>query len=224
MMSIDPAKLSTVPAAMVLGFMIPTILPTLPASLITSDTRQGFLALWQFFPLCVSLSHHLLTFIVRVFGFAPEASSQSATMRTKATRRVYRQILSLTALVHLGTMAFIASPQVRQMFMGTSAEAFDFESVFRPMSAFSPYQVGALSEGIQTLLQYDMYCGCAGVFVWGVGLSYAAAGSSAGAAVRTAVKLTLRSLLVGPGGAGLWVFWDRYEEMLAAVEGAKKTA
>lgn len=223
-MTIDPAKLHTVPGAMVLGFLVVTALPALPASVVTSDTRQALLALWQIFPLCVSVSHRVLAFIMRVLGLAPKPASWGATASLDSTRRVYGQILFLTGVAHLGTIAFVASPQFRQALFGAPVEAINFESVFRPMSAFSPYQIKALTEGVQPLLQYDMYCGVAGIFVWVVTLSYAASGSSAVAAVGTAVKLALRSLLVGPGGAALWAFWDRDEEMLVAVEGEKKTA
>lgn len=224
MMAIDPAKLYTVPGAMVLGFIVITALPALPASVITSDTRQAFLALWQIFPLCVSVSHRILAFVVCALGLVPESTNRGPATSLESTGRVYGQILFLTGVAHLGTIAFIASPQLRQSLFGAPVESINFESVFRPMSAFSPYQIKALAEGIQPLLQYDMYCGVAGMFVWVVTLSYAAAGSSAVAAVRTAVKLVLRSLLVGPGGAALWAFWDRDEEIPVAVEGEKKTA
>lgn len=224
MTSIDPVKLVSVPGAMVLGFVVITTLPALPASMITSDTRQAFLALWQIFPLCVSVSHNVLTFVMRALGLVPKSTSQGATTSHESVRRVYRQILFLTAVAHLGTIALVASQQFRQSLFGDPVESINFESVFRPMSAFSPYQIKALAEGIQPLLQYDMYCGVAGVFAWIVTLSYVAAGSSAVAAVRTAMNLVLRSLVVGPGGAALWAFWDRDDEMLVAVKGEKKTA
>lgn len=224
MMSIDPVKLSTVSGAMILGFVVVTTLPAFPAAVITSDTRQAFLALWQIFPLCVSISHHAIALVVRILGLVNVSSDRGAATSIQPTRRAYRQILFLTGLVHLGTMAFIASPQFRQSLFGTSVEPVSFESVFGPMSAFSPRQVGDLAEGVQSLLQYDMYCGFTGAFVWVVALSYIAAGSSVAGAVKTAGKLVLRSLIVGPGGAALWAFWDRDEEMLVDIEGEKKMA
>lgn len=223
LLSMDPAKGSTVTSAMLLGFAVTTVLPTLPASLISSERRQAFLAIWQVFPLCISLSHRALTFAMRILGLVPRAG-QDTLSAIKAPSKLYKQILVLSAAVHLGIIAFVASPQLRQALFGSSAEPVDFKKVFLPISAFSTRQVEVLVEGTQTLLQYDMYCGCAAAFIWTVGLSYAAAGSRVGAATQTAGKLLLRSLLVGPGGAVLWAFWERDEEVLASVRTAKKAA
>ena len=218
----DPAKLSTLPVAMIIGFLGISTLPGLPSSLITNETRQAFIALWQIYPLCVGVVHQVLSFAARTLGCAPK--SQDDATRIKAARKVYKQILSITGVMHLGIIAILASPQLRQALLGASSEALSYETVFRAMSPFAPRQIEELAEGTQILLQYDMYCGIAAASVWAIALSSAAAGSSLVAAVQTSIKLLVRSLLVGPGGAVLWAFWDREEEMAAPVETAKKRA
>lgn len=219
----DPAKLSTVVGAMVLGLGLVTALPTLPSSLISADTRQIFLCIWQVFPLLISLWHQVLTLLVRIFRPGRKSASQTAAAKARSARPVYRQILVLTAAVHLTTVAFIALPRFRQALFGLSAEPISFENVFVPMSAFAPRgQVESVGQLAHTFLQYDMYCCVAAAFVWAASLSYEASGSSVPDAVQAVVKLVLRSVLVGPGGAALWSFWDRDEDALAAVEGARK--
>ncbi|SPO03562.1 uncharacterized protein DNG_06245 [Cephalotrichum gorgonifer] len=223
-LSIDPARLSTMTTAMLLGLAVPSVLPCLTSPLISSDRRQIYIAIWQIFPICVSMSHHVLTLFVRILGLAPESSSQSAAKKVRCARTTYHQIITLSALAHLGTIAFIAFPGFRELLVGQSAEPITFDNVFHAMSVVNPHQVATIAEGTQTLLQYDMYFGCAAALAWVMSLSYAGAGSSVSAAVGAAVKLALRSLLVGPGGATLWAFWDRDEEALAGVEGPKKRA
>lgn len=221
--SMDSVKLSTVPKAMAFGFVLPTILPSLPASLISTHTRQGFLALWQIFPLIISIAHRALVFVRRALGTSPQSHSGNNTASIESARSVYKQLLCLAADVHLATIALVTVPQLQHALGWSAAAPFDIGAVFRPMSAFAPHQVEDLAEGSQTLLLYDMYCGCAAAAVWALSLSYVASGSRVSAVVWTARKLMLRSLLVGPGGAVLWAFWDRDEEMLARTETAKKT-
>ena len=140
----------------------------------------------------------------------------------ESARKVHKQLLFLAGTIHLMMIALVTLPQLRHALLGPSAVHVDVEAVFRPMSAFSPHQIEELAEGTQTLLLYDMYCGCMAASVWAVSRSYAAAGSRTSVAAWTAGKLALRSFLVGPGGAVLWAFWDRDEETLVRTGAAKK--
>lgn len=207
---------------MLLGYVIPTVLPVLPPSLISTHTRQGLIALWQVFPVCVSLSHRSFLLLGRVLGLIPRSSSTNWVTGIKSARKVYRQTLALSGAVHLAAIAFVVSPLLRETLLGSSAVPLDIKTVFRPMSVLSPNQVAELGEGLQTLLLYDMYCGFAAAFAWVSSLAYAAAASNVAAAMKTAGNFVLRSLLVGPGGAVLWALWDRDEEMLMPMKLAKK--
>ncbi|KAF4448168.1 FAD binding domain-containing protein [Fusarium austroafricanum] len=214
LLSIDAIQLHSVKGAMTLGYIIPTMLLALPSpSWISNQTQYTFLALWQFFPLWVSLWQFALASLVRFLDLVPASAQRTSSSRLGYGRRVYCYILSITSVFHLGPLLYIISPQLRAAIF-TEARSADFGAVFMPMSVLSPHLVESIAEGCQSLLQYDMYCASSAALVWVGYLSYVSSGQSMAALAKTAFKSMARMTIVGPGGAVLWALWDRDEDAL----------
>lgn len=220
LLSVDPAQSRVITGAMVLGYVLPTILPALPSPRFISPRFQRVsLGVWQFFPVWVHLSQVALVFIGNVLAPVADAVRKSPESRLIYSRRVYRNILSVSAALHFGPILCTLFPQLRSIFSISNLETVDLKGVFLPMSAFSPRPVQSIAEGCQILLQYDMYCALAAALLWVTYLSSKFFGSSIVIVERTIIKSLLRICVVGPGGALLWALWDRDERALAALSG-----
>lgn len=219
-LSMDSVQLYATLPAVILGFVVPTILPALAAPRIISlDQKQIFLVVWQFFPFFVSLAHRISAFVAQKMGLV----KADTTLGTKYqdAKEVYRQIIYMSQVLHIAVFTVVFVPQAAKvLFKVEDTSSINPFTVFIPMSVISPHQVSLAAEGFLALLQWDMYGGCAGLFVLVSYMSGAASGLGAG--LWTATKVLLRTILVGPGAAILWAFWDRDEEALAAVGVEKK--
>lgn len=220
LLSMDTIKVYATLPAIILGLVVPTILPALPAPRIISiDQQQIFLALWQIFPAMVGIWHQVFTVVVRKFGLAKPASSSAASLGD--AKEIYSQTIYMAQVIHVSVIAFTFVPEaVKTIFKVADVSSINWQIVFVPMSVVSPRQVGSMAEGALTLLQYDFYSGCAGLFFLVTYLSGSAYGISA--AAITVFKVLLKSVLVGPGAALLWEFWDRDKAALAEEVGEEK--
>ncbi|CAI4214124.1 unnamed protein product [Parascedosporium putredinis] len=221
-LSIESVQAFATLPAIILGFVVPSALPALPSPRIVSlEQKQLFLIVWQFFPILVSISHRIFTVLAPKVGLV-KASTTLAGKYDDA-KEVYRQVIYMAQISHIAVMTFVFIPQaVQAVFKISDISSINPFTVFLPMSIVSPRQVTSMAEGALSLLQYDFYCGSAALLGLVSYLSGSAYGFTAG--VWTATKILLKSLLVGPGAALLWAFWDRDEEALrdAGVEKSEK--
>jgi hypothetical protein len=219
-LSIENSQASAVTGAMILGYILPTILISLPSpELVSAKHQQLFLAIWQFWPIYVTLWQYVLAFFTRNFG--PDINQRLRTPGSSLRHvgGVYRNILMISSLLHFVPIAYIFIPPVRLAFSGaTEVGAIDMKTVFIPMSAIFPRVVESVAEGCQILLQYDMYCAIGAMLFWVIYLSYIDTDCSIFGPVKTALKYLACILLVGPGGAILWAVWDRDEKAAMALQ------
>ncbi len=220
LLSMEPVGLIGTAGALVLGYVVPTILAALPCpSVVSLHTQQLFLAIWQFFPLLVAFCRLFLSVIVRNLDVVPESARQTAATRIMYARRVYRYVLGITSAVHFSTIAFAVFPSIRlALFAPTDRTPIYLKDVVVPMSVFSPRPVQSMAEGALSILQYDLYFATAGGLLWVTYMSYASSGPSVLAALKTVVMSLARSMVVGPGGAVLWAIRDRDDQALSVVE------
>lgn len=216
-LSIEPTQLRTITGAMSLGYIFPTVLPAMPPWLISARSQTIFLALWQLFPIWVSLCQLALVTLGDALGSSTQILAMSSRSRIKYASRVYRQILVASSVLHFAPILYAVSPHLRVLTSGgPNLDHINIKNVFLPMSVFSPILVGSIAEGCQILLQYDMYCAQAAALIWVVYLAFVNSGRNVTVGIRSFLKLLLRIAVVGPGGAVLWAFWDRDEDALLA--------
>lgn len=216
-LSIDPTQLRTITGAMSLGYILPTVLTAMPPWLLSARSQTIFLAVWQLFPIWVSLCQLVLVTIRDAIGSNTQVLLPSPRSKLSCTSRVYRQILVASSVLHFAPILFTLSPQIRVTISGEpNLDHINIKDVFLPMSVFSPNLVSSIAEGCQILLQYDMYCAQAAALIWVVYLAFVNSGRNVTVGIRSFLKLLLRIAVVGPGGAVLWAFWDRDEDALLA--------
>ncbi|KAK3358498.1 hypothetical protein B0T24DRAFT_685574 [Lasiosphaeria ovina] len=197
-LSMDPVKVRAVTGALTLGYVVPTLLAALPApSVVSLDTQQLFLAMWQFFPAQVAAWQLVLEAVVSRLALVNDSAGATPVARLRYSRRVFPYILGITAALHLAIVSAVAVPWLR-----SGAIPVDLQAAFVPMSVSAPRPIAALAEGSLNLLQYDLYC-------------------ASGAAL---LLVSYLSLVVGPGGAVLWALWDRDEAASVAAANIKKKA
>ena len=210
-MAIDPVQLRALPASLVAGFIVPTVLAALPLS---TYAQQGFLAAWQIFPIWVALSQFLIVRFLRPSqrGTKPGTTSQQ---RRSILRRTYSTILAMTSVIHFATIAFAAYPQLRPAyFIVESRPAITLRSTFVPVLPFTTTTLPPFDQAVHSLLHYDMYFACGSSLLWATYMSFARS-SSPISALGTLVKLLAITIFVGPGGAALAWSWQRDEDAYA---------
>ncbi|KAM0270617.1 hypothetical protein ACHAQH_009377 [Verticillium albo-atrum] len=214
----DPARLQTTVEAMLHGYIIPTILPALPSpTIISCDSQQIFLAIWQAFPFWVSVSHLILATGARMFRFVSQPDDASPAATIESLRRVYRATLKYTCLIHFGILALAVFPQLRPAVHGGSFYGrIGLLDMFVPSSSIWPKHIETMAEGSLKLLQYNLYCAGGAISILVSYMAYSINGPDMAAGLKTAGGLLRRSVVAGPGGAVLWALWDRDEEAAAA--------
>lgn len=224
-LAMDPVKAAALPGALVMGFLVPTALMGLP-SLFSFDAHQMVIALWQFFPLWVSLWLFDTVVFIAPFDLVPRSAQATPAAGVRYVRHIYRAVLTLTAVVHLSALGLIFFPeQLTRWFPTLDTSTITPAAVLLPMSILEPRRISSFAEGTHTLLQYDLYSAAAGIFVWALHQTYVSSDNDVTAVVTTAAKSVFRAILVGPGGAALWAVADRDARALSEAEAqpSKKT-
>ncbi|KAF4612950.1 hypothetical protein D9613_010905 [Agrocybe pediades] len=216
--------ISTIPWAITIGYIVPSVLMSLPSpQLISHETHQAFLFIWQFFPLWVGLAHVVLKAFV---GF----SSDSQRTSLSALRRTYAFGLVVAGASHFSILFYVLAltfgpPNVKGIITSVIPPSFvptNPSLVFSPFPPFTSPQakVSRVEVGIASLLQYDtIFAGFSSLLLASYLASRVSGTSSSGGFVR-AVAYTL---LFGPCGAALAVMWKKDEGVFAAERKGLKT-
>lgn len=203
----DAAWVSQIPAALLVGYVLPSVLMALPVpEAIDFDRKQIFIAAWQIFPVFVGAAAFILSTLAGSTGVAGPS--------VEATRKTYKRLLLLAGAIHFGVIVVAAAPGIWTLLTGLPVQGpIDFKLMFIPTSSIDPPMVSTMWEGTLVLLQWDVYVSSAAALLW---ISYLSE------SFVTAFGLGLaRSLVVGPWGAVLWAVWDRDEVALQASTGRK---
>jgi hypothetical protein len=133
-------------------------------------------------------------------------------------RRVYVLALSVTAIVHIMTIAIMLLALLFPTLSVVGAPSLLRPSaVFIPRSPLSSDKVTSVTQGCLNLLQYDMYFACGASQAWAHSLYRALCRDSS--SIGSLLKLAILTLLFGPRGAALRIVWMSDEQVL----GQKKT-
>lgn len=228
-LSIDEGMLSGHPFGLIIGFILPTVLMSLPAPAILSTQSKIIAVLvWQFFPLWS-------TVYTRVWRAALwpaiEYASERDALATQLPllRNVYRFALALSVPAHIATCTLsIASTLVPSLFTSQAVAALSPWTVFVPPNPFDgSVRAASVGEGSRWFLQNDYLITSLGYLVWALASRYSAGvqkattGSSA-FGIESLVDVTLRCVLLGPMAAALTLLWDRDEAVFAAAEAAEE--
>jgi len=230
--SIEISKLSSIPISTTLGYILPSILVALPApSIVSYETKQTFMAIWQVFPIWVSLFQQAIsTFVfLRTFDvidrFSPPTFDANIRVSTALTT-VYVFALAIAGITHLSTVTLMVTSM---LFPGLFAP--EYIGVFNPSKVFLPAgispatKMSTIGAGALNLLQHDEFIGSAALVIWAAVLFASACNMKKkfDSWLTLAGEVCVLTALAGPVGCAVALIWARDELILGEVEEDKKT-
>ena len=162
---VDVPNAVGITASIILGFVLPATLMSLPApSIIHYDLKQWFMTFWQFFPVWVSLVQIVVPYLLPRSG---DVSGVPSTRIWRSMRVLYAGLLATAVFGQTVIMTLIATSK---FFPGLFAP--EFVGVFNPLNVFLPAaispstNVSSIGAGALLFLQYDYYIGSAAMALW----------------------------------------------------------
>lgn len=162
---VDVPNLVGIAISVILGYVLPTILMSLPApSIIDYDLKQWLMTFWQFFPVWVSVVQGIVPYLLPRFGGSSGAPNSHIL---RSMRIMYAGLLSTAGIGQAATMAIMATSK---FFPGLFAP--EYVSVFNPSRVFLPAAISpsikmpSIGAGTLLLLQYDHLIGSTSMALW----------------------------------------------------------
>jgi hypothetical protein len=210
---VSTLDMALIPVSIGYGYLIPSMLMALPASIVPSSAHQRLIAFWQLFPLWTAIIQHILR------GALKGNPKDDTKGPSKADREsymvsaqgVYGFAITLSAVCHLpvilatllpASILPASTPRYIIELFGCS-----FTNVFVPYYPVSSTKVD-LAGGVLNFLQWDMYVGGVAFLLWGMLLCR---NSVDGSVQWAKAAWTLLSWIIvsGPMGALAMLLWER---------------
>jgi hypothetical protein len=211
----DVAEVYSIPVSIFLGYTIPSIGAALPAlSMQSFDAKQTWLAMWQGFPLWISVFQQLVKRLLR--PVLQRSPSPSISESRDALRLVYSVLFYTSLTTHLGCLAVSAlSMAVPDIFGAEYKGGFNFSSVLLPAAITGSSKVPNLSAGALLLLQYDEIVGSTAMLLWAMFMSsqVTKVPSAPGTWLKLLVRASLAMIIYGPGGSIVKLIQERDEQV-----------
>ena len=216
-LKINTSQLNALPISVVIGYIIPSIAMSLPApSLITLSRKQTFAALWQAFPLWISIAHVVISTLLA--AIAPMAAIPTRTEDTARCMRTLRHVfafgIACSAIGHIAPWSIsLLALLCPSLFARGVAELLTPSNVFLNVSPFSGAKASTLADGTKWFLQWDLLVGSTAMLIWAFTLSVKVerAQTSLLTHVWHFASLLLVSIIAGPTGAAVMAIWERDE-------------
>ncbi|XXG96399.1 hypothetical protein Hte_002681 [Hypoxylon texense] len=231
-------ELSVLPQALVVGYVIPAVLMSVP--LFTNPVHQWFGGLWQGSPLwsmllqklfASRLKRQLQSHDIRNRGKTPQSSlkgsptrySPSPVCSAKAEEkgllaRAYLFAFIWCVLSQIIPLILIAAVRLRpSAFPSHLYDAWTVVKVFAPPPFWSTKKMESMATGMHDFFLYDQYVGSTAAIVWSTALYV----NSREMPMKTkswaklAFVITALSVCAGPAGAVVWLMWERDRLLLS---------
>ena len=220
---VDVPNLVGIATSMILGYVLPTILMSLPApSIIDYDLKQWLMTFWQFFPVWVSVVQGVVAYLLPRPGKAVPFSHMQRSMRV-----LYAGLLTAAGIGQISTVTLMATSK---FFPGLFAP--EFVGVFNPSDVLLPAAISpstkmpSIGAGALLLFQYDYFIGSASMALWSTTLflsKYRNGKTKQSLALMIAGGV-MTMALTGPLGYVTASIWARDELIIAEAEDDGKKA
>ena len=227
-LAIDLHKLASIPLSIIGGFVIPSfVLSLLVPKIVSSETKQIFIAVWQYFPFAIGLFQQILPGIMsNAFGIASQSSASGKKISPQslpALRAVYCTFLIFAGISHIATITLVTTSQLFPMLFSPQCKGvFNFTKMFKPAGITGFTNMAALHPGMHQLLQYDFTVGAAAMVIWATTL-WLKTGRKELSFLRSGGFFIGLMVLLGPIGAATASVWLRDEAIFAeTVKRSKK--
>ncbi|KAI5922214.1 hypothetical protein F4810DRAFT_675010 [Camillea tinctor] len=231
------ASLKMVPEAMVIGYIIPAILMSVP--LFPNSLHQWFGGLWQGSPIwamlvqkafasyyskrrrTTSISHiqYDLKF-EKAEGAAgldvspPQIENRGSIYLSKVYSFAFiccvaSQLGPLLVTIAVAVLPAIFPPHLRA--------AWTMSEVFMPPLFYTSTKMQSMASAMHGFFHYDQYVGSTAAIIWSSALYINSRRTPLNGKgwVRLAFVITAFSLCAGPAGAVVWLMWEREQQLLA---------
>ena len=224
---VDIPDLIGVLPAMVMGFVLPAVFMSLPApSVVSFHRKQILMAIWQVFPLWVSILQQGVSFMVKYMQQKEFKREIQQKKSIRAMRIMYLTLLISAAVNQLSTLQFVA---ISHLFPGLFAPEFrtawDFGNVFPPKVITAATRMDSVGSGTHMLLQYDEMLGNLSMCLWALVLFTQARTLAPQPLhkIRFSLLCIATPALTGPLGSVVCLVWARDEVIFARATNDKKT-
>lgn len=216
----EPTDILVVPVSAIVGYIIPVALMSLRSPSVISDTsKQLAIALWNVFPLTMTIfqtaSHSMVSFIGRVKGSDKPGDSASPADFLWAVRICYAFSLVFSCTCHIGVAAVSGLSVFFPMIF-----APDYASAFRPgkllIPPFSWTAASSFGEGDLSFMKWDQIIGYACMLLYAT-MTYRQAQAKLGVRGFWGLYAGLMAgcVVAGPGSTVLAINWARDELLFA---------
>lgn len=233
-LSIPEGVLTGIPFGTTIGFIIPTILMSLPApSILSVSSKITAILVWQAFPLWATVYTYIWS-----AGLWPKidypSEADALANQLSILRHVYKFALALSVPAHLATVTLSLSAGVfcPGIFTTFAQSELNPISAFIPPNPFSDTKAASIAQGSQWFLQYDYEITSVAFILWALASRYAKPvanankNESGSIGIGAALEVIGKVALLGPYATALNLIWDRDEAVFAgaAAFSGKKTA
>ena len=211
--------------AMTLGYVLPSVLMSLPApSIIDHDLKQWLMTMWQFFPVWVSMVQGIVAYLLSKLRKPSEAPT---THMFRHMRVLYAGLLTTAGIGQVSTMTLVAmSKFFPGLFAPDFVGVFDFSKVFLPAAMTPSTKMPSIGAGALLLFQYDESIGSTSMALWSTVLYINTYRN--GAIHQNVVSMIgagiILMALTGPLGYATACIWARDELVIADAETEGKKA
>lgn len=220
---VDVPNLVGIAFSMILGYVLPTILMSLPApSVIDYDLKQWLMTFWQFFPVWVSMVQGVVPYLLPK---SREASGAQKSHMLKSMRVLYASLLTAAGIGQVSTTTIVAmSKFFPGLFAPEYAGVFNPSRVFLPVAISPSIKMPSIGAGTLLLLQYDHLIGSMSMALWSTVLFV---NTYRNGAIKQRLALmvvggVIMTALTGPLGYATACIWARDELIIAEAEGDGK--
>lgn len=222
-LTIPEGLLSGIPFGTVIGFILPTILMSLPAPAVLSmSSKFTAILVWQAFPLWVTV----YTYIWKAALWPKieyKSEADALANQLPLLRHVYKFALAVSVPAHLATVTLSLSAGVffPGMFTTFAQSELNPISVFVPPNPFSDTKAANIAQGAKWFLQYDYSITSVAYIIWALASRYAKPvvnankNDSNSIGLGTVLEIVGKVVLLGPYATALTLIWDRDEAVFA---------
>ena len=216
---VDVPNVMGIAVAMTLGYILPTVLMSLPApSIIDYDLKQWLMTVWQFFPVWVSMVQGIASYLI---SKVRDPSGASTSHMLRSLRVLYAGLLIVAGIGQVSTMTLVAmSKFFPGLFAPEFVGVFDFSRVFLPAAITPSTKMPSIGAGALLLFQYDQSIGSSSMALWSTVLfinTYRHGAIQQNGALMIVGGIILMAL-TGPLGYATACIWARDELIIADAE------
>ena len=216
---VDVPNIMGIAIALTLGYVLPTVLMSLPApSIVNYDLKQWLMTVWQFFPIWVSMVQGIVSYLLSKLR---KPSQAPTTHIIRPMRVLYAGLLTVAGIGQVSTMTLVATSKFFPgLFAPEFVGVFDFSSVFLPAVITPSIKMPSIGAGALLLFQYDQSIGSTSMVLWSTVLfinTYRNGAIHQNGALMIVGGIILMAL-TGPLGYATACIWARDELIFADAE------